>query len=144
MIVGKAPVITRKSQQTPRPCMDCGEVFTPQRATQGKFCCTDCKYRYGRRNYRGIKQGYIWIYPDVDKYPDPMQYPGVANDGRILEHRFIMQEYLGRSLLEIETIHHLNGQKDDNRIENLELRIGNHGKGWINQDGICPCCKRPL
>lgn len=45
-----------------------------------------------------------------------------TEDGRrIREHRYVMEQYLGRKLQPKEIIHHKNHNKKDNRIENLEI-----------------------
>lgn len=70
------------------------------------------------------------------KYILPSGYVRIADPSRkkryVFEHRLVMERYLGRALFPNENVHHKNGNRSDNRIENLEL--------WIKPQ---PCGQRP-
>jgi len=74
----------------------------------------DGKIRPGGARFK-MKSGYVRVHK-----PD---HPLALTDGTILEHRLVMSEILGRPLNDWENVHHLNGVRDDNRPENLELWV---------------------
>lgn len=65
-------------------------------------------------------------------------YVEIVVDGvRVREHRHVMAQAIGRELLPHETVHHINGDRQDNRLENLQLRSSAHGPG---QQYVCLDC----
>lgn len=90
-----------------------------------------CLTHYGRVKRHGdpsvtrkASPGHSKPWKDKDGYvmvPYQKGHPNARKDGYIREHTLVMSEYLGRPLLSNENVHHKNGQRADNRIENLEL-----------------------
>jgi hypothetical protein len=66
------------------------------------------------------RKGYIWIYAPDHKYSKPKK------KGYILQHRYIVENFIGRGLKSEEVIHHLNFKKSDNRISNLMVFSNNN------------------
>ena len=80
------------------------------------------------------QHGYIWL-----RLPD---HPNANSSGSVAEHRFVMAEALGRPLFPGENVHHKNGNRSDNRIENLELWATKQPSLQRRDDPPhCPTCR---
>lgn len=122
-------------------CIDCARVRWV-RFYKGKAIslrCCDCarKIQRGAKcpKWKGGRTYSSWGYVQILLQPADFFYPMANSNRRVMEHRLVMAKHLGRCLLPWELVHHKNGIRDDNRLENLELTaIGNHirqhGKGY--------------
>lgn len=118
-------------------CIQCGGQMPIQRRPGGsvnrqkRLCSTACRSAFRRTRYqannpdqeitkRTARNGYIrMVVPGKNGKP--------SRD--VFEHRYVMENLIGRVLYPEETVHHVNGIKADNRPENLELFSSRHGPG---------------
>lgn len=83
-------------------------------------------WKGGTRKVGGYVQERVPAYDPLSCMARPS---GRGTAGYALQHRLVMARHLGRPLLSHETVHHKNGIRTDNRLENLELWSSRHPRG---------------
>lgn len=114
--------------------------LTVKKSTPGPKCRKAVSKRLkGKQsqNWKGgrikDKNGYVLLW-----MPDHPNAISGRSKAYIFEHRYVMSNHLGRPLEKWEFVHHKNGIKDDNRIENLDLLTKNNHRGMV----LCPHCQK--
>ncbi len=122
-------------------CPTCGNGrwVSPYRSSPSNKCQL-CAVR-SSKSWKGGRvrhvNGYMYVFVSIDDFFFPMSHSSSRpTGGYILEHRLVMAKHLGRCLQKWEMVHHKNGIRDDNRLENLQIVMNGSHMGIVQ----CPHC----
>lgn len=140
-----------------RVCPICDETFLQRVNDEQKTCSRKCggvlmhqeipNHPFSLRREKNMhwrggrleRRGYVFIFAPDHPSKGITKHGPQGGTKYMAEHRLVMEKKLGRYLRPEERVHHLNGIKDDNRSENLELWV--HGHPYGQRDADLPHCR---
>lgn len=108
-------------------CRVCGINIHSKKYGNCITCTNKLKPDYGTGRY--LKNGYVMVF----RKGHPRTQ---GRKNYVFEHILVMEKYLGRPLAKDENVHHINGVKSDNRVENLELWVKPQPSGIRARDAL--------
>lgn len=100
-------------------CEHCGKLFRPIDSKK-RTCSRTCGYAIRRNGSIKLRKKEVW-WTDAKGYIQGKVWIDENTQIRVKQHRWIMEQFLKRRLNPNEDIHHINGNKKDNRIVNLQV-----------------------
>jgi predicted nucleic acid-binding Zn ribbon protein len=129
-----AAVLRRRRDR--RACERCDAEFEVKRSSAQRFCSRKCALTGAGMNPGGRAAAV----PVGTTRPTTNGYVTIKTDhGWAAQHRQVLADHIGRPLLPTETVHHKDGNRANNTIDNLELRVGRHGRGATQAH--CATCR---
>jgi len=105
----------RNRKHADKNCAHCGASFQPRKASSN-YCSRPCaRTKNGGRN----KKPEVWWVNGRGYLEGRVRTP--EGERRMKHHRLVMERHVGRQLLPTEDVHHIDGNKLNNAIENLQL-----------------------
>jgi hypothetical protein len=144
------PLAMQSRRGVCKKTLECKKEWSRRRPSEDLYDTCEC----GKRKSKIAKQCWTCYHEDNVAHPymkdgyrfvpapnHPRRIPmHPSRTGYVREHILVMEDSLGRYLLPGETVHHVNGVRDDNRFDNLQLRQGNHGPGAAFECAECGSC----
>lgn len=121
----------RAARARQAPTIPKGSKFTPEHRAALKAAFNASPFQKSKNQHGALNPNYKGGRIDKNGYRVVL-----VNGKQVFEHRLLMETLIGRALLKQETVHHKNGIRHDNRLQNLELWASGNPRGQRIEDKV--------